>query len=507
MNLGKYETVDVIGEGGMSTVYRGREVLLGREVAIKLLKTPTGADYLDVAARFLNEAKITGLLQHPSIVTLFDFGNTAENQTYIVMEFVVGRSLKRHLGRLTVEQVGIVLKGVAQGLDYAHSKGVIHRDIKPSNLLLTPTGNPKILDFGIAVFAGKDTSRLTQTGTVVGTPDYLAPEQVSGATITEATDQFALAVVAFELLTGRRPFAGATMTEAMTSILMQPPADALSLNPTLGSGCVAVLRRALSKRPQERYTTCLEFVESLLSALSRSAGWRPFMAEQTAPAPAPAGKATDTRSFTALVSATMVSETVATDTRVNLPVTVGLSRVGAGEAPADYSFTQAFAAAGPFFVNGEAHFHEIKSKLDFYQEQLRKEYEALIQQMRTTYVLWLVAVSLAFVVLLAGVVLFLLHQTTGGAITTASSAMLYFLQRVFQQREDAYRTAAEAKRSTVEYGNQWALVIQTIQGMEDPKERVLREGRLVEAMTDHLRGRAVAVPQRRGRRAPISASD
>jgi serine/threonine protein kinase len=497
MNLGKYETVSLIGQGGMSTVYRGRDALIRRDVAIKLLKTPTGTDNLDVATRFLSEARITALLQHPSIVTLFDFGTTPDNQTYIVMEFVEGRSLRHHLGKLTSEQFGKILRGVALGLDYAHAKGVVHRDVKPSNLLLTPTGDPKILDFGIAVLTGGSETANTQTGIVVGTPDYLAPEQVSGAAITASVDQFALAVVGFELLTGKRPFAGETMMETMTSILMHQPKDALALNPTLGSECVAVMERALSKRPQERFANCTEFAESLLTALSRNAGWQPFLAEPSPPTPGSSGKALDATA----ASAFMVSESAQTRTKLNLPVTVGLSVVAAGAAPTDYSFTQAVAAQGPFFVSGESHFQEVKSKLNFYQTQLQKEYDALIQQMRTTYLLWLVAVSMAFVVLLLGVVLFLLHQTTGGAVTTASSAMLYFLQRVFQQREDAYRKAAEAKRSTVEYGNQWALVIQTIQGMEDAKERVLRESRLVEALTDQLRGRAKAAAPGRGNRA------
>ena len=513
MNLGKYQTGDLIGRGGMSSVYRGRDVLLGRDVAIKVLKTSLagedGPDYLDSSARFLNEAKITGRLQHPSIVTLFDFGTTAENETYIVMEFVEGQSLRHHLGKLTKEQIGEILRGVASGLDYAHQNGVIHRDVKPSNLLLTSAGNPKILDFGIALAAGTGNSRLTQTGIVVGSPDYMAPEQVSGAALSAAADQFALAVVTFELLTGKLPFAGSsgmTMMATMTAILMQPPLDALTLNPTLGEKSIAVLLRALSKQPEERFASCSEFVDSLLGALRTSEDWRPFSADQSGRVvdQAEAGANLKGRLAADISGPSRTQTLVATRTRLNLPITVGLSVVGAGVTPPDYSFTQALGSPGPFFGSGESHFHEIKSKLNFYQEQLQKEYDALIQQMRTTYVLWLVAVTLAFLVLVMGVVLFLLHQTTGGAVTTASSAMLYFLQRIFQQREDMYRKSAEAKRSTVEYGNQWALVIQTIQGMEDPKERILRESRLVETLTEQLGMRSsssvASVPSRRVRR-------
>ncbi len=480
----------------MSTVYRGEDTVLGRAVAIKVLRLTSESDPLDLTARFLSEAKITALLHHPSIVTLFDFGTTAENKTYIVMEYVEGRSLRHHLGKLTNQQFGEILMGAAMGLDYAHSHGVVHRDVKPSNLLVTLTGRPKILDFGIALMSGGDSSRITQTGIVVGTPDYLSPEQISGGVITPAADQFALAAVTFELLTGRRPFTGATMTETMAAVITQPPLSALGQNGTLGKACDEVLRKALSKRPQDRFPTCSDFADALLGALGTSSGWRPYSgsapSENLPEAPTAASPRT-------VAAAARLAET---QTRIDMQATVGISTIGSSGETAGYSFTQAIGSAGPFFGSGEAHFREIKSKLSFYQEQLQGEYDALIRQMRTTYILWLIAVSLAFCVLLAGVVLFLLHQTTGGSVTTASSAMLYFLQRVFHEREDAYRKAAEAKRNTVEYGNQWSLVIQTIQGMEDPGQRVLREGQLVETLTDHLRGRGKAVAARKAKKSP-----
>ncbi|MBB5057298.1 putative Ser/Thr protein kinase [Granulicella aggregans] len=495
MDLDRYKTIELIGEGGMSTVYRGEDVRIGRPVAIKLLKASDAGNNLDLGARFLREATITGQLQHPSIVTLFDFGTTAENQAYIVMEFVDGKSLRHHQGKLTTLQLGKILRGTALGLDYAHTRGVIHRDVKPSNIILAQDGNPKILDFGIAVIQQTSGSRMTQTGVVIGTPAYLSPEQISGGAITPAVDQFALAVVAFELLTGKAPFAGETFVETMSAIMVQQPIDPLSLNPKLGPGCTTVLHKALSKKPSERFATCSEFVEALLKVLGHGPKALPFLAG--AP-PRTLGPSEGGTVVPRSAQREDLPNTVMT--RLNLPMTVGLSVMGQGSTPTGYSFTQVVGTTGPFFGSGEAHFLQIKKKLDFYQEQLHKEYEALLQQMRTTYLLWLVAVSMAFLVLLSGIILFLLHQTTGGAITTASSAMLYFLQRVFQRREDEYRQAAEAKRSTVEYGNQWALVIQTIQGMEDPKERVTREGRLVEALIDHLSRSKSSAPERRVRR-------
>ena len=494
--IGKYEVVDLIGEGGMSTVFRGRDPRIGRDVAIKVLKTLKGTDNLDLATRFSHEARITGQLMHPSIVTIFDFDITPENQTYIVMELIDGRSVRHHLGRLAPDQIDKILRGMASGLDYAHSRSVIHRDIKPSNLMITATGDVKILDFGIARMLAASEG-ITQSGMVVGTPAYLAPEQVSGTAITTAVDQFALAVVAFELLTGNKPFDGGTIHEQMTAILMQQPTDALSLNPTLGSGCMAVLQRALAKKPQDRFGTCSEFVEALLGSLSSNVGWRPFLIRTSPTSPVLAHEP---------IRQISVESPDPSRTLIDLPLTVGLSKIEAEPEPAGFSFTQAVAVAGPYFGSGQAHFREIKNSLSFYQNQLQKEYDVLIGQMRTTYILWLVTVSMSFLVLLVSVSLFLMHQIAGGAITTVSSAMLYFLQRVFQQREDAYRTAADAKRNNVEYGNQWALVIQTIQGMEDPKERVIREGELVKALTDRLRARDDKALPQRGRRAPVGSS-
>jgi serine/threonine protein kinase len=490
MRLGKYETGALIGEGGMATVYHGRDTLIERDVAIKILKVPQTDDYLETSARFLQEAKAGGKLLHPSIVAVFDFGTTDSNQTYIVMEFVDGPSVARRFGRLSAVEFTRILKDVAAGLDYAHSRDVIHRDIKPSNLLVNSAGEAKITDFGIALTVGSSSTRkLTQTGLVVGTPQYLSPEQASGGAITPASDQFALATVAFELLTGQSAFQGGTIIETIATIVMQPPKAATDLNPSLGRECIAVFNRAFAKNHMQRFPTCSDFSVALIDALNRNPGWHPYLLSNSrraaGPAPRPPTRAEDSRSERALIppAAAQVSEAITT--RVDLPMTVGLTMVGSSPTPADFSFTQVLPR-GPFFRSGEAHFNEVKSSLNFYREQLQSEYDTLISQMRTTYYLWLASVSLSFIVLLAGIVLFFLHQTTTGAITAISSALLYFLQRVFQQREDFYRKAADAKRVTVEYGNQWALVVQTIQGMEDQKERGIREARLVETLIEKL---------------------
>jgi predicted Ser/Thr protein kinase len=497
MKFGRYELGAVLGQGGMATVYKGRDTVIERDVAIKVLNPNHGGDPGALAARLVNEAKISGRLQNPSIVTIFDSGTTPDNQTYIVMEFVEGRPVDE---AVTQENFERILRGAAAGLDYAHSKGVVHRDIKPSNLLLTGSGEVKILDFGIATLADSPELRTTMAGTALGTPYYMSPEQISGGTVTAAADQFALAVVAFELLTGSTPWGGESAFEIVASIVTQPPRDALSLNATLGQGCTAVLEKALGKKPQDRFASCAEFAESLLDALRRRPGWRlAGSADLSAVAPAPLARRATGQGAPATAARAAEAAGAGPDsvrTRVNMPVTVGLSLVGAESAPAGFSFTQV-VATGPLMGPVPGNFQDVRKKMDFYRDQLQKEYDSLNIQMRVTYFLWLIAVSLSFLVLLAGVVLLLMHQTTSGTVTAASSALLYFLQRMFHQREDAYRRAMDEKRSTVDYGNQWALVIQTIQGMEDPKERILREGRLVEALTDKLREKGSPAKRRR----------
>ena len=485
----------------MATVYRGRDTLIDREVAIKLLKVPQTADYLDISERFLHEARAGGKLLHRSIVTVFDFGTTDDNQTYIVMEFVEGSSVARHLGKLSSAQFARILKGVASGLDYAHSKEIIHRDIKPSNLLVTSAGDAKITDFGVALSIGAS-RKLTQTGLVVGTPRYLSPEQASGGTITAASDQFALAAVAFELLTGQSAFEGATLLETVASIVMQPPRSATELNPSLGSNCLPVFTKAFAKNHSERFPSCIDFSNALIEALDLTPDWHPFLQSSPSatmpppPVPAPAQQRSTTVSAghpITVPSSTIEKPEPPTHTRIDMPMTVGMTMIGASPAPAEFSFTR-IMPQGSFFRSETDHFEEVKNSLNFYRKQLQAEYDALISQMKTTYYLWIATVSLSFLVLVTGIILFLFHQITSGAVTTVSSGLLFFVQKIFQQREDFYRKAAEAKRATVDYGNQWALVIQTIQGMEDRKERSVRQSRLVEALTEKLG--SVKIPRR-----------
>jgi serine/threonine protein kinase len=270
--LGRYELLEQVGKGGMGVVYRAIDPAIGRTVAIKTMVINDGSDAgaSELRTRLLRESQAGGHLSHPNIVAVYDVSEQG-NIAYIVMEFIVGRSLDKALTQgssdITLRATSRVMRIVqecASALDYAHSRGVIHRDIKPGNIMLQADGSVKIADFGIAKAA--QFTALTQTAAVLGSPDYMAPEQWKGEAVTGQADQYALAVVAFALLTGRRPFESATMASTAAKTLYEEPPDATSINHDLPAEVDVVFRRALSKPPDARYQTCSQFAAALRTA-------------------------------------------------------------------------------------------------------------------------------------------------------------------------------------------------------------------------------------------------
>src|SRR4051794_349953 len=200
--VGSYEIERVLARGGMSVVYLARQPALDRQVALKRLDLTI--DQPGMAQRFVDEARVVARLDHPNVVTVFDFIEQ-EATPYIAMEYVRGGSLRRHVGRLSLPQILGVLDDMLAGLSHAAEHGITHRDLKPENVLVTPRGTVKIADFGIA-HAHDAVTRLTSTGTALGTPVYMAPEQARGERVDPRTDLYALGVIAYELLAGQPPF-------------------------------------------------------------------------------------------------------------------------------------------------------------------------------------------------------------------------------------------------------------------------------------------------------------
>jgi len=267
--LNRYELLEKLGEGGFGVVYRGRDPMLERLVAIKELRADLTSD-LDYIERFRREARLAASLRHPNIVTVIEVGEQ-DGRYYLVMDYLPGGSLKDRLegGKpLPMAQVVELLRPLAEALDYAHAKGVIHRDVKPSNVLFGEDGRPVLTDFGL-VKSTKERSTTT-TGKVLGTPEYMAPEQIQGGETSPATDLYALGVIAYQMFTGRVPFSGSTPYEIQSGHVNQPPPDPHQLNPALPEETATILLRALAKQPGERYPSGQAFVAALQGVVAQA---------------------------------------------------------------------------------------------------------------------------------------------------------------------------------------------------------------------------------------------
>ena len=265
--IGKYEIQGVLGEGGMGTVYKALDPFIRRLVAIKTIEKAR----LDATAnrigmvRFRNEAQAAGRLQHPGIVAVYDYGED-EEIAYIVMEFVRGKSLHEHLSNEThydLAEAWQILRQLLDAIGYSHAQGVVHRDLKPANILINEDGRIKISDFGIARV---DSNQFTELGEVIGTPYYMAPEQVLGGPIDQRADLYAVGIICYQLLTGRRPFAGTPM-EVMTQVIDFMPLDPSRLNPDLPCDLDHLMRTALAKRPEDRFQSARELADRLRAIL------------------------------------------------------------------------------------------------------------------------------------------------------------------------------------------------------------------------------------------------
>ncbi|MAG71242.1 MAG: hypothetical protein CL471_13255 [Acidobacteria bacterium] len=261
--LGSCEIHARIGAGGMGEIYKATDTRLNRQVAIKVLPAEMCCDET-AKARFLQEARAASALDHPNICTIYEIGDTPDRQLYLAMAYYDGETLKEKLARgpLGVEEAIDIASQVAQGLTKAHAAGIVHRDIKPANLMIAADGLVKILDFGIAKLAGQND--LTQTGTALGTPTYMSPEQVQGRDVDHHADLWALGVVLYEMLSGQQPFSGDQSASIIYSILEAKPAALASTTTSpLGTSVTRVVERALKKAPNDRYASAKLLLDAL----------------------------------------------------------------------------------------------------------------------------------------------------------------------------------------------------------------------------------------------------
>ncbi len=264
--VGKYLIEEKVGVGGFGTVYKGRDPFIKRAVAIKTCQS----DEEEIKKRFFREAEFAGNLHHRNITTIYDFGVTDEGTPYIVQEFLTGEDLDKLAKKrepLSLKRKLAILLDVCEGLGYAHGAGIIHRDIKPSNVRILEDGTVKLMDFGIAKSMVSQ-STLTQTGITLGTASYLAPEQIRGEDLDTRTDLFSLGVLAYELVTGSKPFTGDHISTVLYKIMNEQPAPPSTLAPGLPRALDAIVLKALEKDRTRRYGTCAEIKAELAAVLA-----------------------------------------------------------------------------------------------------------------------------------------------------------------------------------------------------------------------------------------------
>jgi serine/threonine-protein kinase len=285
--FGRYEILEKIGEGAMGVVYRARDAALGRVVALKMLSQELGAEE-ELHQRFMREAEAIGLLNHPNIVTVYDMGE-AGGQLYMSMELLEGEDLRYLIEKRVpipiADRVRILIQ-ICEGVEYAHSKGVVHRDIKPANILVTTSARVKILDFGLARVVTR--AAITRRGVILGTPDYMSPEQAMGKPVDRRGDVFSAGSVFYEFLTMEKPFKAKTLHGVLYQIVSEEPDSILTLVPEVPMRLAAVVHRMLAKSADKRYATLgdvrndlLEIHASLRRSRSHSAGPRPNVASSS----------------------------------------------------------------------------------------------------------------------------------------------------------------------------------------------------------------------------------
>lgn len=273
--IGRYVIQGELGRGAMGVVYRAQDPAIGRTVAVKTIRIGQFNDEREiqhVQDRMMREAQAAGILSHNNIVTIYDIQH--ENGTaFIFMEYVDGDTLEKMLladTPIDKQLILSILKQAAEALDYAHQRGIVHRDVKPANIMVRKDSVAKIADFGIARMQSHS---LTQTGQILGTPNYMSPEQISGKPVDGRADQYSLAVMLYEVLTGEKPFVADSLPTLLFRVVSESPQPAPRLNPTLSPDIDAVLQRALAKNPEDRFPSCSDFIRNLEIACHAAPGW------------------------------------------------------------------------------------------------------------------------------------------------------------------------------------------------------------------------------------------
>ena len=265
LKIGRYDIIRELGRGAMGIVYEAVDPVIQRKVALKTIRFDrfsSGEELAELQERFQHEAQAAGGLSHPNIATIYDIGTDLE-ATFIAMEYIEGESLEHLITtkrKWPLESVIALVSQIGEALDYAHHKGIVHRDIKPANVLVDHAGRPQIVDFGIARLSS---STMTRTSMALGTPSYMAPEQIAGQKVDQRADVFSLGVILYEMLTYQKPFAGSDVTTIIFKIMQQDPPLPRAIEQEIPKGLEYVIMKALAKSPEDRYQNCRDFIVDL----------------------------------------------------------------------------------------------------------------------------------------------------------------------------------------------------------------------------------------------------
>lgn len=453
--VGRYVIKGMLGSGGLGFVYRAEDAFLGRDVAIKTIR----GDLFRAgeAERFAREARVLAALGHPSIVTIYDVG-VDDGQCYIVTELVEGLSLAELAarGQVPLRRAVEIGSEMASALSAVHEAGIVHADIKPGNIMIdSSTGRAKLLDFGLARRVEPVEGRTR--GSFAGTPAYSAPEAIDPRRVGIPSDIYSLGATIYHMLTGTYPHAGTELAQVLAERMRVPPEDPKNLRKDMPMRLRELLLKMLARAPEDRPQSMRE-VASEFDQIGDELGENQAKVSPESPE-----------------ESLVPTEKPAEITRL-------------GEVTPPPSFAEDVRVSRwEDITDGSARYRRAEESLRFYRDHLDGEYRSLLQQAGVTYGLWLACVVLAFLLLLGGGIAMLMGFVTQGALTAASAAIVYFIHRVFQQREDYYRGLAASKIKHLQYGNEWLLAIQTIDSIGDPEERAKRRARLVEVLTDRLR--------------------
>lgn len=447
----RYEVLAEIARGTKSVLYKAHDVALERHVALKAFFGLTDEPSI---ARIQREAVIFGKLNHPRIVSLYDVF-TEERRFYLVLEFVEGTNLAETL-RVTPLRLKEVIRIETQLLDalsYAHSENVVHRDVKPSNILIRKSdGNLVLTDFNTGKSL-QESSEITSVGAFVGTILYASPEQLNNEAVTTASDVYSAGLVFSEMLLGRAPDPKIASRASPVTFSNDIIVSIRKLNPPLPAPLLELLASLLSVQPKNR--------PSAAEARDALKGLEATLEDD------------HLNMETARIGiGSLTVHTLRTDANTVDGVPIGVTQVD--NAPS--------AKPSGFFAQESLRVQAFDKSVEFFRSHLDRDYSNLLGQAKLAFALWLASAGIAFVVLVAGIILLFQERTVEGAVTLASETLIIFIQRVFKQREDYYREQANEKHRHLQMGSMWSLAIQSADGITDANLREKKMSAVIDAL-------------------------